>query len=375
MKKVIFCTNIPSPYRVDFFNEFGKYCDLTVLYERHSSSERNDAWKGSSAQNFNEVYLDLTPVGVDRARGPALKNYIKTHVCDILIFTNYVSPATMEAIVWCRIHGRRYYIEYDGGFNKKDNLLKGLLKKFLLKGAIGHFTTADEHIRYLKSLGINETNIFKYPFTSISEDDIAVANVLTTKGRDFYKRRLGISEKTMILTVGRFSYDNGYGKGFDILMKLAEYLDPSVGIYIVGDKPTAEFAQWKNSKNLEHVHFVGFKDKTDLAEYYAAANIFTILSRGDVWGLVVNEAMSYGLPIITSDKCIAGIELVQDGVNGYIVNLDDFNYLKCKFEQLLSNENQMEALGRNSFLSIAAYTYKHMVNKHLQIFMGGVENV
>lgn len=83
MKKVIFCTNLPSPYRVDFFNEFGKYCDLTVLYERHSSSERNAAWKGTGAENFKEVYLDLQLVGVDRSKGPALKNYIKEHLSDV----------------------------------------------------------------------------------------------------------------------------------------------------------------------------------------------------------------------------------------------------------------------------------------------------
>ena len=47
MKDVVFCTNIPSPYRVDFFNEFGRYCNLTVVYERHYSTERNIAWKNN----------------------------------------------------------------------------------------------------------------------------------------------------------------------------------------------------------------------------------------------------------------------------------------------------------------------------------------
>lgn len=370
MKEVVFCTNLPSPYRVDFFNEFGKYCNLTVLYERHSSAERNVAWKGTGAVNFKEIYLELKPVGVDRSKGSALKNYIKEHLADVLIFTNYVSLSTIEAIVWCRLHGREYYIEYDGGFNKRDSFVKGLFKKFLLKGAVGHLTTADEHIKYLRSLGIKESQIFKYPFTSISENDIAEANVLTRKGRAYFKQKLGVSETKMILTVGRFSYENGYGKGYDILMRLAEELPSSVGIYIVGDEPTQEFVEWKKEKNLEHIHFVGFKGKKDLSEYYAAADLFTILSRGDVWGLVVNEAMIYGLPIISSNLCIAGTELVKDGDNGYVVDLEDFGRLTACFKDLISDDSQLANFGKNSFLKIANYTFTRMVEGHKSILRG-----
>ena len=291
-------------------------------------------------------------VGTDCSRGSALKNYVKDHQSDFLIFTNYVSPATIEAIIWCRLHKRKYFIEYDGGFNKKDSFVKGLLKKFLLKGAIGHLTTADEHIKYLKSLDIKDGQIFKYPFTSISEKDITDANILTAKGRDYFKQKLKVTEDKMILSVGRFSYEKGYGKGYDILMRLAEHLNPSVGIYIVGDEPTQEFMDWKKRKNLVHVHFVGFKEKKDLAEYYAAADLFTILSRGDIWGLVVNEAMTYSLPIISSDLCIAGTELVKDGENGFVVDLEDFSTLKKRFSELISDDTRLKTNGRTSYLKI-----------------------
>ncbi|MCF0105347.1 MAG: hypothetical protein HUJ53_01150, partial [Holdemanella sp.] len=165
--KVVFSTNLPSPYRVDFFNELGKYCDLTVLYERHSSSERDEKWKGEQAKNFKEVYLPLTPVGTDRSKGNALKDYIKKSEQDILILTNYISPATMNAILYCKLHKIPYCIEYDGGSNKKDKIYKLLFKKFLLGSAKAHFTTSDEHIKYLVSIGIHKDKIFKYPFSSI----------------------------------------------------------------------------------------------------------------------------------------------------------------------------------------------------------------
>lgn len=364
---VIFCTNIPSPYRVDFFNEFGKFVNLTVLYERKTSSERNSSWKGNKALNFKEVYLDLTPVGVDRARGTALKDYIKCNPSDALFFQEIVSPATMEAIIWCRLHGRPYFIEYDGGYNKKDSFIKRLVKKILLNGALGHLTTAEEHISYLRDFGIPDNKIFKYPFTSIGESDIEQAQSYTCKGKDIYKKKLGITEEKMLLSVGRFSYENGYGKGYDILMKVAKKLDKSVGVYIVGDEPTDEFIEWKEKEALTNVHFVGFKTKIELADYYAASDMFILLSRGDVWGLVINEAMAFGLPIISSDKCIAGLELVKNGTNGFVVSLDNVELIKEKIEFILGSDSRIIEYARNSLGIIKNYTFECMSQRHMDI--------
>ena len=53
-----------------------------------------------------------------------------------------------------------------------------------------------------------------------------------------------------------------------------------------------------------------------------ASDLFVLPTREDIWGLVINEAMSFGLPIITTRKCIAGTELITDGENGYLLEAD-----------------------------------------------------
>ena len=55
--KILYLTNIPSPYRVDYFNELGKYCDLTVLFEIQSSTERDKSWKSYKAENFKGIVM------------------------------------------------------------------------------------------------------------------------------------------------------------------------------------------------------------------------------------------------------------------------------------------------------------------------------
>lgn len=366
--KVIFSTNLPSPYRVDFFNELGKYCNLTVLYERCSSAERNAAWKGTGAEHFEEVYLNLSIVGIDRSRGAALRKYITTHKCDFLIFSNYVSPATMEAIIYCRLNGKPYYIEYDGGFNKRDSFLNRIIKKVLLCGAKGHLTTCEEHIKYLKSIGIKTERIHKYPFSSVRKQDIIGQNVISDDMCSELREKLGMKEKHIILSVGRFSYEAGYGKGYDLLLDIAEQMGTDIGFYIVGDEPTEEFIKFRKERNLSNIHYVGFKNKKELTEYYMAADLFMLLSRGDVWGLVVNEAMAMGLPVISSDRCIAGTELVKNGKNGFVVSLNNVTNIISKINYVFSDNSKRRQMGFNSIEIIKNYTIEKMAESHSLVF-------
>ncbi len=362
--KVLFATNIPSPYRVDFFNELGKYCELTVCYERKTSSERDKTWKGDCAKSFNEVYLDLKPVGTDRSKGHALKEFIKTYKADILILTNYVSPATMEAIAYCRFHRIPYYIEYDGGFNKKDTFIKYILKKFLIGGAKGHLTTADEHKKYLMSLGIKEDIIFKYPFTSIRENDINKIGDVSPNKKKLCREKLEITEDKVILSVGQFIHR----KGFDILLQAVSRMDRHIGVYIVGGQPTQEYLDMQKQLILDNVHFVGFKQKSELAEYYIASDLFVMPTREDIWGLVINEAMAYGLPVVSSDACIAALELVKDGENGYVVPREDCRALSDKMQMILNDEADESKYSKNSLEIIRNYTIEKMAQRHIEIF-------
>ena len=64
--KVLFLTNIPSPYRVDFFNELGKQCDLTVAFEGKTATDRNENWKNKNCFKFNSVFLRGIRVKADQ---------------------------------------------------------------------------------------------------------------------------------------------------------------------------------------------------------------------------------------------------------------------------------------------------------------------
>ncbi len=363
--KIMFSTNVPSPYRVDFFNELGKHCDLTVCFERRSASDRDGKWVGEAAKNYRAVQLELEPYKEDLSRGDALKEFVRANEFDIVIFTNYVSPATMSAISYCRSHKKKYYIESDGGFNKKDSFPKKLIKKYLICGAAGYFTTCEEHKRYLLSLGIPENKIWKYPFTSVRGADIGNAERLLSEDKALIRERLSMKEKRIVLSVGQFIHR----KGFDVLMNAATKLDTDTGVYIVGGEPTEEYLALKESLGLKNLHFVGFKTKTELAEYYAAADVFTLPTREDIWGLVINEAMAYSLPVVSTDRCIAALEMVKNGENGYIVPVEDGDELAKRISDVLNVDLQKrESFSQNSRETAQKYTTEKMAERHIEIF-------
>ena len=102
--KVLFTANIPSPYRVDFFNELGKLCDLTVIYEREHSIVRNSRWYGRGARNYHEVYLKGIKTGEAETISLEIIKYISDRSFDRIIVGMYSSPTSMIAIEYMRLY-------------------------------------------------------------------------------------------------------------------------------------------------------------------------------------------------------------------------------------------------------------------------------
>ena len=83
--KVVFTTNIPAPYRIDFFNELTKYCDLTVLFERNNANDRNSEWLNRKKIKFKYEYLKGIKIGNDSAFCPQISKIIKKERFDIIV--------------------------------------------------------------------------------------------------------------------------------------------------------------------------------------------------------------------------------------------------------------------------------------------------
>ena len=141
-------------------------------------------------------------------------------------------------------------------------------------------------------------------------------------------------------------------------MEAAKDMDRNTGIYIVGGKPTEEYLEMQRKYDLTQVHFVGFKTKDELAEYFKAADLFVLPTREDIWGLVINEA--------TTNKCVAGMELISD--KDCLVDIDNPQQLKNIMETLMADDERRERLAVENLTKIKGYTVEKMAEAHIKVF-------
>jgi glycosyltransferase involved in cell wall biosynthesis len=147
-------------------------------------------------------------------------------------------------------------------------------------------------------------------------------------------------------------------KALDIARKVRADLH----LLVVGTGPLMQEMQSFAVARKLPVTFAGFLNQSEITKAYLAANCLVLPSdAGETWGLVVNEAMACGLPVIVSDHVGCGLDLIEDGVTGKVFPMGDISCLsKCLIE--LSSSNEVSAvMGNNARNRIAKYSVEEVV--------------
>lgn len=360
--KLLFILNIPSPYRVKFFDKLSEKCDLTVIYDRHTASDREDDWYVESNKKYKEIYLTGINYSNDAAITFGIGQYLKKGKYDVVVVGGYATFTQMISIILLKLRHIPYCLNADGIIAVQEKILKYFVKKFFIQGASRYLSSGKVTDEYFANHGGVRERIKRYPFTSLDQDDILI-DVISKEEKSRLKVMVGCETKNMILSVG----SPIHRKGFDILLETMHHLGTEADLFIVGGGPNDECQNVLAKYNLQHIHFVPFMNKEYLAEYYKAADLFVLPTRYDIWGLVINEAMAYGLPVITTNMCNAGLEMISEGNNGYIVPAEDEESLSEAISKVLTIDDK-EKLGRNSLERIKSYTLENMADEHIKIF-------
>lgn len=129
-------------------------------------------------------------------------------------------------------------------------------------------------------------------------------------------------------------------------------------LVLLGDGPLKSQLchQIKQLNLTSWVHLPGFKQYDELPHYYGLANCFILASTSDTWGLVINEAMAAGLPVLVSNRCGCVPDLVQHGHNGYTFDPYNPNQLAELMLKISSGDCDLIAMGQASHAIIAQWT-------------------
>lgn len=366
--EILIITSLLSPYRVDWFEELGKRNQVLVLYSMDGEKSRDADWFNTQYKYITTKKLKTTMFKRHYINFSFIK-YLISNNFDVIIFDGYSSFINIIGIIFMNIRRKKFYINVDGGIKKeKENKYIRKLKEYMLSNGAKVLCSSTTAKEYVMSYGINVDNVYIHPFTSLRNNNI-LDKPICTEQKNMIRKKLGIREKKVVVSVGRFIEV----KGFEHLIESSQNLSEDVGVYIIGGEPTKKYIELKEKYNSKRLHFIGFKNQKELFEYYRAADLFVLNSLGDVWGLVINEAMSQGLPVITTDKCIAGIELVKNEENGYIIPVNSIEELSSKMNKILNNEKKQNEMAKNSLRKIKDYSIENMAKIHINIFKKNIK--
>lgn len=169
--------------------------------------------------------------------------------------------------------------------------------------------------------GGNPSKAFFSPY-SVKNESFSIPD-FKNENKEALKRELGFQKCDLVLLyVGKLIPH----KGVELLVQAIEKLECEIkiGLLLVGDGPEKEnlLLKIKNLK-LEHFYCAGFQNQTQLPKYYHTGDVLIVPSLLEPWGLVVNEAMASGTPVIASDMVGSAYDLVEEGKTGYMFESSD----------------------------------------------------
>lgn len=238
-------------------------------------------------------------------------------------------------------------------------------KRFILRCLFRHISAflylGEENKKFYRFMGVPEEKLFFGPYT-IDNEAFTKAFRERSAYREELRKKLGIKPRDpVVLFVGKVISKKG---PFDILRAYHRVSCPNKRIIFVGDgDERAKLEKYVAENNVLGVVFAGFKGQQDLYDYYSMADLFVLASGiGETWGLVVNEAMCSGLPVIISDMIGCGADLVRTNENGFIFPLHDVDALANDMSILMNDPEKMKKFGVRSSEIIQGYSFDRLVD-------------
>jgi glycosyltransferase involved in cell wall biosynthesis len=172
---------------------------------------------------------------------------------------------------------------------------------------------------------------------------------------DFYRRELSLPPR-FFLFAGRLVKEKGIFDLLDAYRALPAGIKRETGLVFVGDGPARAELGRRAGDEAGLILLAGFAQRERLASYYALAHALVFPTHTDRWGLVVNEAMACGLPVICSDAAGCVEDLVQGCENGLVVPARDIAQLSRAMAEMAADLELRSSMGQHSRERIQSYS-------------------
>lgn len=285
---------------------------------------------------------------------------------DALLVRGYAEMSTYWAYVVAAaagvpvvFHGETFLRSGRDGIRRR---LRDVAIRTVVHRSAAFLPVGTQSYRFYRHFGAPEEGLFLAPY-SVDNRHLAAECSLWRERRGMLREELGIGEDTpVILSVGKLVPRK---RPMDLLQAF-EGIQHLAHLVVVGDGPLMrEMCLFVRTRGLTGTHFVGFQGQAELPRFYALADVFAFPSGYEPWGLVVNEAMCCGLPVIVSDGVVSQHDLVRHGENGFVYPAGDVQALRRHLALLVESAELRQRMGECSRQIISSWSYREGVRAML----------
>jgi glycosyltransferase involved in cell wall biosynthesis len=363
--RAAFVTNICPHYRVQTFETLSRKLAVEFLFYSAGNERYWQQSHGVRAGHFPHTYLRGVQFGQSMRVVPSLPTKLWKENYDVIVKCINGRFALPVTYITARLT-RKPFVLWTGIWMSLETRFHRLvfpLTRWIYRHADAIVVYGEHVKRYLVDLNVAPEKIF---VAAHAVDNSQYNRAISESKQTALKVKLGLRSEKIVLYLGRLEEE----KGVDYLIRAFGRLNPSDAVLlVVGDGSVRE-----NLKALVREHniedktrFIGYISPEETLTYYAIADLFvlpsvTMPTGKEPWGLVVNEAMNQGLPVIATDAVGAAAGgLIQAGVNGFIVPERNSEALATAIERILVNRDLRDNMRQNACRIIAGWDNERMV--------------
>ncbi len=361
-RKLVIITEIISPYRIPLFNALAQHPDVDLhvvfLAETDPGLRKWHVYKHESQFSYQVLpswrkriggYHALLNIGIGGALSSARP--------DVILCGGYNYVASWQALWWARVHRVPFLLWSESNLQDMRNghPVVEMLKREFLQKCSGFVVPGKSAQEYLLAHKMKQDIVFT-AVNAVDNDFFASAAARARQDAARLRIELGLPDR-YFLFAGRLVREKGVFELLSAYATLEDRIREQIGLVFAGDGGSRKALEVEAvSVSPGVIRFVGFAQREQLATYYALAEMLILPTYTDTWGLVVNEAMACGLPVILSQAAGSAADLVTDAWNGQLVRPRDVSSLASAMRKFFNNRDLCARMGIRSLKRVADYS-------------------
>ena len=340
-RRLVILTELIAPYRIPVFNALAQRpeIDLHVIFLSRTDSSMRE-WRVYEEEiRFSYEVLPCWRKRVGKYNvllNRGLANALRLAGPDVIVCGGYNYVSSWHALRWAKRAHIPFLLwsESTPDDRRSGHALLELLKHKFLESCDAFVVPGKSARQYLEQFGLPPERIFVAP----NAVDTALFSACQSSAQQHPRRlrsQLALPDR-YFLFVGRLVRAKGVLDLLQAYALLAPGLREQFSVVFVGDGPMrSELESRAREIYPGAIHFAGFVHRDDLPTYYALAECLVLPTHSDTWGMVVNEAMACGLPVVCTRVAGCAADLV--GANGRLISAGDVAELAAAMEEVASD--------------------------------------